>query len=137
LNGTYAAVQTAQYNPAATTSVTGIMAGVGAVITPTVTGKVLVTIAGTISNTAGHASTAQMRWAQGSAPAYGAAPIGAAIGALAGGNDPDAWSAPFSLSGVIPNAVIGQPVWFDLLIGTNAGGSCLLNWVTATLTEIP
>jgi hypothetical protein len=137
LNGAYAAVQTAQYSPAAITSVTGVMAGMGAVITPTVSGKILVTIAGTLSNTAAHGTTAQMRWGTGSAPAYGAAPIGTPVGAMAGGNDPDAWSAPFSLSAVVLNAVIGQPIWFDLVLGTVAGGSAGFFWLTATITEIP
>jgi hypothetical protein len=52
LNGIYAAFQTPQppLNPTSTTSTTGVMAGLGAVITPSVTGKILVTISGTLFN---------------------------------------------------------------------------------------
>jgi hypothetical protein len=141
LNGAYAAFQTPQpaLNPASTTSTTGVMAGLGAVITPTVTGKILVIIAGTLGNAvAGKIPGAALRYGTGTPPVNGAAPTGTAIGAveiLTGNTVNNA--SPFSLAGVIINAVIGVALWLDLLQSTASGGTTALTNVSVSAVELP
>lgn len=141
LNGAYAAVQTPQppVNPAGTTSTTGVHTGLGATITPTVTGKVLAIISGTMVNAVANKwPLVQMRWGTGTPPANGAAPIGTPIGSIGflTGNTVNN-GTPFSLPGVILNAVIGVPLWLDLVQSTTAGGTTTLSYVSVTAVELP
>ena len=141
LNGAYAAIQTPQppLNPAGTTSSTGVHAGLGAVLTPTVTGKVLVTITGTMVNAVANKWPATaLRYGTGTPPANGAAPAGTPLGALdfLTGNTVNN-ATPFSLTGVVLNAAIGVALWFDLVQSTTAGGTTTLNSVSVTAVELP
>ena len=87
-----------------------------AIITPTVSGKVFVTISGSLTNnTAGSTTFVQLRYGTGTAPNNGAAMVGTAIGGLASVRVTTAsYPVPFSLSSVITGLTIGQAVWFDL-----------------------
>jgi hypothetical protein len=141
LNGAYAAVQTPQppLNPAGTTSSTGVHAGLGATLTPTVTGKVLVIITGTMVNAVANKWPAvAMRYGTGTPPANGAAPAGTALGALdfLTGNTVNN-ATPFSLSGVILNAALAVALWFDLVQSTTAGGTTTLSSVSVLAVELP
>jgi hypothetical protein len=143
LNGAYASYQTpAPVTSATTAALTpGVMVGMNAVITPTVTGKILVTISGTLINTiANKIPSCQMRFGTGSPPVFGASgSTGAAIGGLASLTGNVASNAsPFSLSAVVPAAAIGVPLWFDLAIWNNAaGGAAWVITAAVTAVELP
>jgi hypothetical protein len=144
----YARLQTGQVTSSTTPTVTalapGVMLGVGNTITPTATGKILVTIAGTVVNQVANASPiCQMRWGTGTPPAFGASGnSGTLIGGVAGltgniGNN----ASPFALSGVITGATLGVPIWFDLQL-YNLGapfpaGQAYVNGVSVTAVELP
>jgi hypothetical protein len=140
----YARLQTGQVASSSTPGVTavspGVMLGVGNTITPTATGKILVTIAGTIVNSIANETPAcQMRYGTGTPPAYGASGnTGTLLGgsaALTGNTLNNA--SPFSLSGVISGAALGVPVWFDLQMWTSAGGQAWVTGVSVTAVELP
>lgn len=138
----FASLQTAQVNPAATSNTAGVMQGlaVGNTVTPTATGKVLVTIAGQISNaTASKASFCQMRYGTGTPPAGGSTTLGGTVvGAMAGlFGSAASQSAPFSLSAVVTGLTLATAYWFDLQLWTQSAGSAFLTAVTITATEIP
>jgi hypothetical protein len=141
LNGVYAAYQSPQPPPilTATTSTTGVMAGMGASVIPSVTGKVMAIITGTMVNTvAGKWPMIAMRWGTGAPPANGAAPVGTVIGAiefLTGNTVNNA--TPFSIVGVVLNAALGVQLWFDLVQSSTAGGTTSLDYVAATIVELP
>jgi hypothetical protein len=137
----YASVQTAQISPSSASAVSpGVMMGLGATITPTATGKILVTIAGTLANgVATKFSNAQIRYGTGTPPVNGAAgttgtPIG---GAAVNYSNVINESAPLSLSAVITGAALGVQLWFDLQLYTSAGGVCVVLAVAVTATELP
>jgi hypothetical protein len=141
----YARVQTGQATSSTTPTVTalapGVMLGVGNTITPTATGKIFVTIAGTLVNTvANEIPNCQMRWGTGTPPAYGApGNTGTLIGGLAGLTGNIASNAsPFSLSGVLAGAALGVPIWFDLqLWNSTTGGQAWVTGVSMTAVELP
>lgn len=141
LNGVYAAYQSPQTPPilASTTSTTGVMAGMGASVIPSVTGKVMAIITGTMVNTVANKwPMIAMRWGTGTPPANGAAPVGTAIGAiefLTGNTANNA--TPFSIVGVVLNAALGVQLWFDLVQSTTSGGTTSLDYVAATIVELP
>lgn len=138
LNGLYASFKTTTpvvMTPPTAALSPGVMVGMNAPFTPTVTGKVLVTICGTIVNTTANIQpNVQMRWGTGTPPALNAAATGTAIGGSAGltGNTPSN-ASPFSLTSFILNAAIGVPIWFDLAIWNNAAGG--LAWVAGAVVN--
>jgi hypothetical protein len=134
----YASLQTAQANPVATSSTVGIMLGlgVGQTITPSASGKVLVTIAGTLLASVADAE-AIMHWGGGAPPVYGAAPSGTPVGGT-GVTSPNASGTPLSLSGVVSGLTVGAPYWFDLeLVASSASGSVRGLLLTTTAVELP
>jgi hypothetical protein len=114
-------------NPAATTSTTLVMAGIGgaAAITPAATGRLLVTISGdAYPSTAATDVTIGLYYGTGGAPANGAAVTGTALGnaikfrpsSLNAGN-----GIPFSLTFVAAGLTVSTAYWIDLALDTSAG----------------
>lgn len=141
LNGVYAAYQSPQPPPilTPTASTTGVMAGMGALVVPSVTGKVMAIITGTMVNTiANKWPSVALRYGTGTPPANGAAPVGSPIGAIEflTGNTANNATA-FSITGLVLNAALGVPLWFDLVQSTTSGGTTALDYVAATIVELP
>ena len=114
--------------------------GVGNTITPTSSGKILVTIAGTILNsTAAKSSVTQIRYGTGTPPANGAAgTAGTALGAQPFSIDNAAnGGGPFCVTGVITGAAIGTALWFDLALWSAAAGTASTWGVSITAVELP
>jgi hypothetical protein len=141
----YAFLQTGQANPPITTALApGVMLGlgVGNTITPSATGKILVTIAGTLGNAiANKTPGCQMRYGSGIPPSFGASggANGSALGASAfvTGNIVNN-ASPFSLSAVISGATLGAPLWFDLALwNLTTGGQAYGVAVSITAVELP
>lgn len=141
LNGTFASYQSPQPPPilTSTVSTTGVMAGYGASVIPGVTGKLLAILTGTMVNTTANKwPMVQMRWGTGAPPLNGAAPVGTAIGSiefLTGNTVNNA--TPYSCSGLVLNAALGVQLWFDLVQTSTAGGTTSLDYVAATIVELP
>lgn len=110
-----------------TSSTTNVMGGhgaAGAVITPTASGKIHVTMSGTMfSATTAGTATAGIRYGTGTPPAAGAAATGTAVGQSAQkGPMPAANTViPFSLSAVITGLAVGTPVWLDITMSSSSG----------------
>jgi hypothetical protein len=128
-------------NPTGTTSTSPVMMGIGGVchITPATSTRVFVTIQGQVSNnTTSDASTIGLRQGTGSAPANGAAATGTVygttIGVGGGSNANVTW--PFNLCAVITGLTIGTPIWFDLTLSVQVGGTSTIGALTCSAFEI-
>jgi hypothetical protein len=137
--GPYATLQTSSASPTGTTSATGVMCGLAGLITPTQSGKILVTVNGSLNNSAASGGCqAQIRWGTGSAPANAAALTGTAVGVNC--QRTGAWGAnvvtPYSITALITGLTIGTQIWID--IGESAVATGTAN-LTASITamEIP
>lgn len=129
-------------NPTGTTNTTGVMMGLSATITPQFTGRVVVTVCGTLTNstgTAGNGAKAQIRYGTGAAPANGAALTGTAVGSTqsailerATANDP----YPFSLLTLVTGLSIGTPVWIDISLAAIAAGTGVASGLNVMAFEI-
>jgi hypothetical protein len=126
-------------NPTGTTSTTGVMTGLAGSITPTVTGRVLVTISGDVFNATAIADGAkvQLRTGTGTAPTNGAALAGTACG----GNlnyvaSTTAGKVPFSVTCVVTGLTLGTAVWLDLGLAAITGGTATIENVGISAHEI-
>ena len=145
--GTFAA-------PSGTTSTAAlVMLGLGAttsfaLITPQVTGRVLLVISGIMGNANGDGTTIQLSYGTGAAPANGATLTGTQIGqqstwtSLTG-----ALLAPFCLSALITGLAVptinavhqttaATQVWLDIAFKAVVGGTAALTNVNITALEV-
>lgn len=139
--------------PTATASTTAVMLGLGAttsfaLVTPQVTGRILVTISGLHSNTNGNGTNVQLSYGTGTAPVNGAALTGTQIGQQA------VWTAltgaligPFSLTALITGLALptinsnrqtsaATTYWLDLAFKAVTGGTATVTNVNITAVEI-
>ena len=122
-------------SPSGNATTSYLMSGLAAPVTPTFTGRVLVTICGQVTNaTTNDGSLIQIAYGTGSAPVNGAAASGTVVGSptgatIAGG------PVPFSLTVVVTGLNIGTAYWFDAQIKAVTGGTVSLSNVTVTLVE--
>ena len=141
---TRAASNTQPANPSATASATLVMMGLAAALTPTGSGKVLVTVTGSaFTNTAAVFGNFGGRYGTGTAPVNGAAVTGTRFGA---GADPN-FRAPsigstvpaqIALTDVITGLTLGTAYWFDLALSTsNASDTAQVQNVSISVTELP
>ncbi len=111
-----------------TSSATYVMAGMAKSFTPLGTGKIAITVSGTLYNTtAGQGATYRLRYGTGSAPSSGAAETGTAVGTArlitsvgAGGN------VGFTIAEVLSGLTVGTAYWFDLEVMTSGSGAAYL-----------
>lgn len=125
-------------NPTGTSSTGGVMMGLGSTckITPVYSGRLLVTIDGIVgNNTVGNASTIQVRYGTGTAPANAAALQGTSVGNSMGyGNGGSASNVPFSATRVITGLSAGTQYWLDLVLVASANTSTLTG-ISCTAVE--
>ena len=123
-------------NPTGTTNTTGLMMGLAGTITPALTGRILVTVTGTIFNTGttiGNGGKTQLRFGTGSAPANAAALTGTAVGSvLTSVNESTTASTkqPFCCTALISALTLGTAYWLDLSLAQVGGGG------TATIADL-
>jgi hypothetical protein len=140
---TYANFNTVNLGAYTTTSLTGIMAGLAALITPTATGKLNITIYGTGRNdTASQGALLQMRYGTGTAPANGAAPtVGTAMGSLCNiglAGNPANMRVPFSMTAIVTGLALNTAVWMDISLAvTPSSGTVTLSNIGVAVNEIP
>jgi hypothetical protein len=135
----YASLQTGVLTPTGTTSTAGLMAGLGGTITPSATGKILVTINGSMYNTnASGGATCAIRYGTGTVPSNGAALTGTQIGASAiRGAIAVNERMPFSVSAVITGLAVGTQVWLDVIQAALSAGTAVLVSVSIAAVELP
>jgi hypothetical protein len=96
----------------------------GIIITPTFSGRVLVTVSGTIANTASAATdTIQVRYDTGGIPSPGNNPAtGASSGNPVIAKSPTTNSRiPFSITVLLTSLTLASPYWIDLYVTPSAG----------------
>ena len=131
LSLTNASLQTTATSPAGTTSVPGVMCGLGATcaLTPTYSGRVKIQFTGSVSNsTTSDTTTASIRWGTGAAPANGAAATGTSVGGINSHTSASAgYLGPLALSAIITGLTPGTAYWFDLIQSVNGGTGTLIS----------
>lgn len=136
---TFAATQTDPSDPTGTTDLGGVMMGIGASVTPVVTGRVLITVTGTIANASAIAdgANARIRIGVGSAPANGDALAGTAKGGLVKYvAATTAQKAPFTLSALVSGLTLAVAVWIDLSLAAVVGGTATVKDLSVQAVEV-
>ena len=119
-----------------------VMGGLAIAFTPKMTGKVRITISGTLkNNTINDGATVQIAFGTGTAPANGAAAAGTILTNAAQLTNAIAANAeyPFCLSGIVGTATpltLGTAVWFDLQQAAVTGGTATAQRLQILLEEI-
>ena len=140
LTQTYASYQASPGNPTGTTNTTGLMMGLAGAITPSATGKVQITITGTIANATAIADGAkvQIRYGTGTAPVNTAALTGTAVGSLQQYiAATTAETAPFAVSAVVTGLTLSTAYWLDVSLAAITGGTATVTGVSITAIELP
>jgi hypothetical protein len=110
------------------------MAGLAQIITPTVTGRILITVCG-VDGIAATTTTGAvtLRFGTGAPPGNGTALTGTVISNTISfaNNTAVALSFPFSVTGIATGLTLGVPIWIDLAQSVSA-----LTGITVTATEI-
>ncbi len=140
LSSSFASSQSSPANPSGTTDGSGVMMGLAGSITPTVTGKVILSVTGTIFNPTAIAdgAKAQIRTGTGTAPANGDALVGSAIGSLVQYvAATTAQKSPFSLTARLTGLTVNVARWIDVGLAAITGGTATLSDLTITAFEVP
>lgn len=134
----FAASQATPADPTGTTSALGVMMGLAASITPDVTGRILVTVTGTILNASaiGDGAAVQLRAGVGAAPANGDALTGTAYGGLVRYvASTTAGKVPFALSAVISGLTLSVTTWLDVSLAAITGGTAAVTDLSVAAME--
>jgi hypothetical protein len=127
-------------NPTGTTSAVGVMMGLAGAITPSVTGRVLVTICGSIQNSvATDGGQVQIIMGTGAAPANGDALTGTAYGSLqvsTRSNGVANGKIPFSITALVTGLTPGTAYWIDVSLARIAGGTATISSVAISAFEL-
>lgn len=134
---TPASAQSFPSNPAATTSLTGVMMGLAGAFTPAFSGRVLIFVTGTGANsTANDGLTVAGRYGTGTAPVNAAANTGTSFGNGQTIDSPaNAARSPFALIGVITGLAVGTAHWVDVLLTALTGGTASLTGLSVSVVE--
>ena len=132
-----ASYQSATMNPIGTTSTTGVMMGLKTSITPSLDGRVMVMVTGSIKNNTGsRGARVQIRYGTGTAPNNGTALTGTTIGApvemLNANNTP---TYPLTVSALIMGMETGVTYWIDVSLAAITGGTATLGPVGLIASE--
>src|SRR5262249_36007671 len=94
-------------------------------------GRIEIVAVGSIANgTAADGATLRLRYGLGTPPANGAAGIGNTLGTaaiLTNNANTAAAAVPFTLNGFILNATPGVPLWVDISLAANTGGTATIS----------
>ncbi|MGI0090123.1 MAG: hypothetical protein ACREBS_00295 [Nitrososphaerales archaeon] len=124
-------------NPLSTSSMSPVMSGLGVLYTPSSTGRLKVTVQGTIANsTAGDGGEIQISFGTGPWPANGNPLTGTQAGNIAQSISPTANNA-FTVTtfALITNLTVGTQYWFDLAYGAINGGNATVSNITMIIEE--
>jgi hypothetical protein len=116
----------------ANTTGDGVMMGLAGTITPAVSGTVLITISGDITNgTAGDGGMIHVRTGTGAAPSNAGVLAGTTCGSLQKyvSSPTTADKVPFSKTCLVTGAALATPLWLDVSLAAITGG-------TATIADV-
>lgn len=139
LSGFAAIAQSSPANPTGTADTTGVMMGLGGSITPTITGRILVTVSGTIFNATAIADGAkvQLRTGTGAAPANGDALTGTTAGGLQQYIAATvAEKAPFSVTAIVSGLTLNVARWIDVSLAAITGGTATITDLSMSVVEV-
>ena len=131
-------------DPNTTTSITGVMMGLSASITPTFSGKILIIISGDIDNSVGdtNGSEVQIRTGTGTPPINGAILTGSAQGGLVkmtvntSGGGTSVPRLPFSLNAIQSGLTLNTAVWIDISLSSIVGGTSRVRDISMSIIEL-
>lgn len=125
-------------DPTGTNSTTGLMMGLAGAITPTVTGKVLITMSGSMLNdTNTDGAKIQIRTGTGAAPANGDALTGTARGNIVSMvNSVAGQRMPFSVNAVVTGLTVGTAYWIDAGLAAITGGTASAKDISISVVEV-
>lgn len=125
-------------DPTQTSSATAVMMGLAGTITPTRSGRVLVTVYGVVQNdTNGGQCAIRIRTGTGTAPTNGAALTGTAYGIQQTVTDPTAnQPLAYSMTVAVTGLTLGVARWIDVSLGSNGTVICSLFSNTITAGEL-
>lgn len=112
--------------PSSTSSATGVMMGLKQSISPTITGRVLITVTGYLQGTGATLveSLTDLRYGVGTAPNNGASLTGTIIASTATHTACSSCLGAFSLTGAVVGLTPGTPIWIDIsLASTNTSAA--------------
>lgn len=133
---TASVLQISTVDPIPTGSTSSVMMGFGtsSSIAPNKTGTLFAIVSGNVKNEQiNEGSKIQLRYGIGTAPNNGDTYSGTVVGGLIQSNVN--YQIPFSINGIIPNLIIGQPYWFDISLSTTLGTSSVNN-VSISIVEV-
>jgi hypothetical protein len=140
---THATTQITPTDPATTSSLTGVMMGLSASITPVISGKIMIIISGDMDNDTGdNGAQVQIRTGTGSIPTNGTASTGTAQGGLVkmsvvvSGGATVVTRVPFSLNAIQTGLVLNTPYWVDLSLAAITGGTARVRDVSISIVEL-
>lgn len=139
VSGFAVATQASPANPTGTADTGGKMMGLAGSITPVVTGRILITVCGTMFNPTAIADGAkvQLRTGTGSAPANGDALTGTTAGSLQQYVAATiAERAPFSLTALVSGLTLSVATWIDVSLAAITGGTATISDVSLTAVEV-
>jgi len=134
-----AVTQSSPGNPAGTADLTGKMMGLAGTITPSSTGRVHITITGTIFNSGGvgDGANVQLRTGTGSAPANGDALTGTTAGGLVKYVAPTtACKVPFTVCAIVSGLSLAVARWIDVGLAAVTGGTAEVTDLSVTAFEL-
>jgi hypothetical protein len=130
-------------DPTGTTNTTGVMMGLGATLTPSGSGTVIIIISGDIrNNTSTDGAKVQIRYGTGSAPSNGAAQTGNAAGfvtvveGVVQGGSSAILTVPFSLNGIVSGLSVGTQIWIDVSLAAITGGTAEVKHLNISAYEL-
>jgi hypothetical protein len=126
---TPASFQGSSASPAGTTSLTGVMMGLAGTITPSFSGRIIMSVSGNVkNNTIGDGAFMQLRYGAATKPSNGDATAGTAIGGIpqlintASGT----FVTPISSTAIATGLTVGTVYWLDVELRALTGGTAQL-----------
>jgi hypothetical protein len=120
-------VQGVPSDPVLTASTAFVMMGCALAFTPLTTGKILIFVTGTISNSVlSDGATAQIRHGTGAAPVNGAAVTGTGDGKairMINNASTAALRLPFALTSLVTGLTLGTAIWIDIALAAITAGN--------------
>lgn len=138
--GGAASYQASPGDPSGTTDTTGKMMGLAGSITPAISGKIVLTINGTIASSgASDGAKIQLSYGTSAAPANAAAITGTQVGArltVANNASTAALAVPYSITAVITGLTPGTAYWLDVTLAAITAGTATITTNSITAYEI-
>ncbi len=137
--GSGAVHQSTPANPALTAVASpGVMMGLAATLTPVTTGRVHITICGTIFNPTGIGDGAdvRLRTGTGTPPANADAVTGTTAGGLVKYIAPTvACKVPFTVCAIVTGLTLATQIWIDVSLGQTTAGNATITDISVTAFE--